>query len=67
VARHHNYSELVILQLRSLIVNRRRRGTEQNAAHLLQYTGVGGGNGRIKEEIYKDPDWCRAVADIFQP
>ena len=36
-------------------------GVAQNAAHLLECPKVGNGRGRVFEQIWRDPEWCRKV------
>jgi len=39
--------------------------TAQNAAHLMECSWVGDGKGRTHTELWKDEEWCEAVADFI--
>ena len=41
------------------------RWTAQNAAHLMRCWWVGDGRGRKWEDMWKDEEWCEAVAEFI--
>jgi len=40
--------------------------TQQNAAHLYECPWVGDGKGRTREMIWKDEEWCAALAEFLK-
>ena len=36
-----------------------------NGVHLLRYALIGDGKRRNMEEVFRDSEWCKAVADFL--